>query len=140
MFYATIRTKYMGPRIIQIGNVWISNLPWNPFSVTHVITATQTPTRIVGIPEVRKKNLFFIFRPNIFVIFWWFLVRWSLSGLLFLLFSLIMYHHVSSCISLFSNYCNFMWFIKLRASAGMCVVFAGVRWCVWVCAGVHRCA
>ena len=65
-----------------------------------------------------------------------FLVRWSLSGLLFLLFSI---YHVS-IIFLFSNYCNFMWFIKLRASAGMCVVFAGVRWCVWVCAGVHMCA
>ena len=64
-----------------------------------------------------------------------FLVRWSLSGLLFLLFSIFLSFYLS--IFLFSNYCNFMWFIKLRASAGMCGVCAHGRGCV--CAGVHRC-
>ena len=49
----------------------------------------------------------------------------------------------SSCIiSLFSNYCitcNFMWFIKLRTSAGMCGVCTGVCGCALVCAGVCGC-
>ena len=61
-----------------------------------------------------------------------FLVRWSLSGLLLLLFSIYL------SLFLFSNYCNFMWFIKLRASANS-QVCAGVHGCAHVCAGVHRC-
>ena len=53
-------------------------------------------------------------------------------------FFLSIYHHLSP---LFSNYCNFMWFIKLRASAGMCGVCAHGRGCVCVrvCIGVSMC-
>ena len=42
--------------------------------------------------------------------------------------------------AIFPFTCNFMWFIKLRASVGMCWVCAGV--CKWaqVCAGMHGCA
>ena len=36
--------------------------------------------------------------------------------------------------------CNFMWFINLRAWAGMCWVCAGVCGSVLVCLGVHQCA
>ena len=32
----------------------------------------------------------------------------------------------STIFPLFSNYCNFMWFVKLRASAGMCGVCARI--------------
>ena len=62
-----------------------------------------------------------------------FLVRWSLSGLLFLLF---IYHLSSSAIIPFT--CNFVWFIKLRVSAGICGVCLGVFGCARVCAGVLR--
>ena len=89
-----------------------------------------------------------------------FLVRWNASAdsCSFLFLSLFLCFFVSLClfciwpiyIYLFPFTCNFMWFIKLRASAGIsgyvwgvCIcawVCAGVHGCVWVCAGVHRCA
>ena len=72
----------------------------------------------------------------------WFLfqVRWNAS-----------FFFLSTCrfrLGLFT--CNFMWFINLRAWAGMCWVCAvvcgcarvcvGVCWCAWVCTSVCWCA
>ena len=75
-----------------------------------------------------------LFCKNIFLIHL-FLVRWSLSGLLFLPFSI---YHVGIYLPFFQITvftCNFMWFMKLRASAGMCGVCAGVRKCTYMYVG-----
>ena len=56
------------------------------------------------------------------------------------LFLSSIYHLSSPFFQITVFTCNFMWFIKLRASAGMCGICMGVCWCVWVCAGVLGCA
>ena len=71
-----------------------------------------------------------------------FLVRWSPQRTLvpsFFYLSCIMYH-VSPFFQITVFTYNFMWFMELRASAGMCGVCAGVCECVWVCAGMRGCA
>ena len=76
------------------------------------------------------------------------------SGLLFLLFS---FYLLSAFFVLGLFMYNFMWFIKLRAWAGMCEgvhrclqvclgmhgcvrVCVGEHWCARICFGMHRCA
>ena len=67
-----------------------------------------------------------------------FLVRWLPQRTLVpSFFSFLSIFYLSSAIFPFT--CNFMWFIKLRASAGMCGVCVGMRGCVRVCMGVRGC-
>ena len=49
-------------------------------------------------------------------------------------------YHVSPFFQITVFTYNFMRFMELRASAGMCGVCVGVCECVWVCAGMHGCA
>jgi len=69
-----------------------------------------------------------------------FLVRWSPQRTLVpSFFYHIMYHHLSPFFQITVFTCNFMWFIKLRASAGMCGVCAGVPKCAQVYTGMFGC-
>ena len=77
-----------------------------------------------------------------------FLLSIYLSSFSLFVFGLITMIDHFKLIQIFPFTCNFMWFIKLRASVGMfgvCAwVGAGVRMCVrgyaWVCVGKRECA
>ena len=72
--------------------------------------------------------------------FCFFLVHWSPQRTLVPSFFYLSVYLSIYLSAIFPFTCNFMWFIKLRASAGMCGICMGVCWCVWVCAGVLGCA
>ena len=95
-------TYFKNPEIKFWGCTGSITNPWSPSSLFF----NQMFRSFLTIQKVK------FFEVPVFVLVK-FLVRWSLSGLLFLLFSI----YLSCIIFLFSNYCNFMWFIKLRASA-----------------------
>ena len=65
-----------------------------------------------------------------------FLVRWLPQRTLVPSFFIFFYLSPFFQITVFT--CNFMWFMKLRASAGMCGVCASVHTCTWVWVGVCR--
>ena len=65
-----------------------------------------------------------------------FLVRWSPQRTLVPSF---FFFYLSLLFPIFPFTCNFMWIIKLRASAGISGYVRGVR-VARVCAGVRRCA
>ena len=68
-----------------------------------------------------------------------FLVRWSPQRTLVPSFFFFFYLS-SPFFQIFPFTCNFMWFIKLRASAGISGYVWGVCMCPWVCVGVRGCA
>ena len=65
-----------------------------------------------------------------------FLVRWLLQRTLVPSF----FYLSSPFFQIFPFTCNFMWFIKLRASAGISGYVWGVCMCARVCASVRECA